>query len=144
MQQSGSRPRTSRQRPLSVTILAVLAAIGGIGAIVGVLAGATVVHGLGSLDAIEVIVVLVALAMSGLYLAFSYGAWTLRPWGWTLGIVAGASSIMYVTALLVRGWTDLVVDAPPLALIGVLVVVIATVGLFFWFRPDVKAAFGRA
>jgi len=32
-------------------------------------------------------------------------------------------------------------DAPPLALFGVLVVVIAAVGLFLWFPPDVKAAF---
>jgi hypothetical protein len=35
-------------------------------------------------------------------------------------------------------------DAPPLAMFGVLVVVSAAVGLFFWSRPDVKAAFERA
>ena len=110
----------------------------------GVLAGALVIHGLGRLDPIEIVIVLLALVMSALYLVFAYGAWTLKPWGWTLGIVAGAASIVYMTALLIRGWTDLVVDAPPLALIGVLVVVIAAVGLFVWTRPEVKAAFESA
>ena len=137
------RPASSRQRPRSVTILAILAAVGGLGAVLGVLAG-SVIHGLASLDAIETIIVLAALAMSALYLAFAYGAWTLQSWGWTLGVVAGAASIVLTTAVLVRGWADLMVDAPPFALIGVLVVVIAAVALFFWFRPDVKAAFERA
>ena len=144
MQQPVTRRASSRQRPLSVTILAILAAVGGVGAVLGVLAGALVIHGLRSLDAIEILIALVAIALSALYLAFAYGAWTLKPWGWTLGIVAGAASIVYMTALLVRGWTDLIVDAPPLALIGLLVVVIAAVGLSLWFRRDVKAAFARA
>ncbi|MGI8928956.1 MAG: hypothetical protein ACR2H0_05765 [Candidatus Limnocylindrales bacterium] len=43
-----------------------------------------------------------------------------------------------------RLWAELMRDAPPLALMSVLVAVIAAVGLLFWFRPDVKAAFGRA
>ena len=144
MQQPVTPPASSRERPLSVTILAIVAAVGGVGALLGVLAGATVVHGLWSLDAIEVIIVAVALVMSALYLAFAYGAWTLKRWGWTLGIVAGAASVVYMTTLLIRGWADLVVDAPPLALIGVLVVAIAAVGLFVWFRPGVRAAFARA
>ncbi len=136
------RPASSRQRPPSVAILAILAAVGGVGAVLGVLAG-SVIHGLGSLDAIETIIVLAAVAMSALYLAFAYAAWTLRSWGWTLGVVAGAASIVLTTAVLVRGWADLMVDAPPFAIVSVLVVVIAAVGLFFWFRPDVKAAFER-
>ncbi len=49
-----------------------------------------------------------------------------------------------VTARLVGGWADLMVEAPPLALVSVLVVVIATVALFSWFRPEVEAAFERA
>ncbi len=124
--------------------MAILAAVGGVGALLGVLAGALVVHGLGSLDPIEIVIVLVALTMSALYLGLAYGAWTLRPWGWALGIVVGVASMVYMTALLIRGWGDLVVDAPPLAVVGVLVVVAAAVGLLLWFRADVKAAFGRS
>jgi hypothetical protein len=63
-----------------------------------------VIHGLGSLDATETIIVLGALALSALYLALAYGAWTLKPWGWTLGVIAGAATIVYMTAVLVRGW----------------------------------------
>ena len=143
MQQYVTRRASSRQRPLSVTILAILAAVGGVGAVVGVLAGSAI-HGLASLDPTETIMVLGALAMSALYLAFAYGAWTLKSWGWTLGVVAGAASIVLTTAVLVRGWADLMVDAPPLAVISLLVIVVAAIGLFLWFRPDVKAAFGRA
>ena len=142
MQQPVTRPASSRQRPLTVTILAILGAVGGIAAVLGVLAGAAI-HGLGSLDAIETIMVLAALGMSALYLALAYGAWTLKAWGWTAGIVAGAATIVLTTAVLVRGWADLMVDAPPLAVMSVLVVVIASVGLFFWLRPDVKSAFER-
>ena len=64
--------------------------------------------------------------------------------GWALGVLAGAASIVYATGRLVGGWADLMVDAPPLALVSVLVVVIATVALFLWFRPNVKAAFESA
>ena len=144
MQQSVTRPAASRQRPPAVTIVAILAAIAGVGGVLSVLAGAFVIHGLDSLNATDAVIVVPGLALSALYLAFAYGAWTLKPWGWNLGIVAGAASIVYMTALLIRGWTDLVVDAPPLALVGVLVVVIAALGLSFWFRPHVKAAFERA
>lgn len=143
MHQSVARSLSSRRRPLSVTVLAIVATVGGVGAVLGVLAG-FVIHGPGSLDAIEAIMVLAALAMSVLYLAFAYAAWTLKPWGWTIGIVAGIASVVLTAAVLVRGWADLIVDAPPLAVIGVFVVVIAALGLFVWFRPGVKAAFARA
>lgn len=77
MQHSVTRPGSSLQRPLPVTIVAILAALGGVGAVLGVLAG-SVIHGAGSLDRIEMIMVLGALAMSSLYLSLAYGAWTLR------------------------------------------------------------------
>ena len=143
MQQSVTRPTSSGRRPLSVTLLAILAAVGGIGAVLGVLAG-SVIHGLGSLDSVETVIVLAALAMSALYLAVAYGAWMLKPWGWSLGVGAGVTTIVLTTAVLVRGWTDLMVDAPPLAVISVLVVIVAAVSLFVWFRSEVRAAFGRA
>jgi hypothetical protein len=136
-------PVASRERPPSVTILAILAAVGGVGAVLGVIAG-SFIHGLDSLDAVETVIVLAALGMAVLYLAFAYAAWNLKPWGWSLGLVAGIASIVLTTAVLIRGWADLTIDAPPFAVLGVLVVVIAAAALFFWFRPEVKAAFERA
>lgn len=138
-----TRSQTSRQRPQTVAILVILVAIAGVGAVLAVLAGAAI-HGLSSLDAIEGLIVAGALALGALCLAVAYGAWTLKPWAWTLGVVAGGATILYMTAVLVRGWTDLMADAPPLAVVGLLVLVAATAGLFFWSRPEVKAAFGRA
>jgi hypothetical protein len=112
--------------------------------VLGVLAGAFVIHGLDSLDATDAIIVIPALALAALYLAFAFGAWNLKSWGWTLGVVVAAASIVYVTAILVRDWAELMRDAPPLALMSVLVAAVAAIGLFLWFRPAVKAAFGRA
>jgi len=77
-------PASSPQRPLSVTILAIPAAVGGVGAVLGVLAGAFLIHGLASLDATDAIIVLPALGLATLYLAFAYGAWTLKS-----GLAAG-------------------------------------------------------
>ena len=142
MQPSVIRPAPSPERPLTVTILAILAVAGGIAAVLGVLAGSAI-HGLDSLDAIETTMVLAALAMAALYLVVAYGAWSLKPWAWTLGVIAGVATIVLTTAVLIRGWADLMVDAPALAWISVLVIVIAGVSLVLWFRPDVKAAFER-
>lgn len=142
-QNAASRPASSPDRPTTVTVLAIFAVIGGVGAVLGVLAGALLIHGLASLDPTDAVIVIPALVLAALYLAFAYGAWNLRPWGWTLGVVASGATIVYTTTILVAQWGELMRDAPPLALIGVLVGVIAAVGLFFWFRPDVKAAFGR-
>lgn len=137
------RSEPSRKRPQRVTVLAILAAIAGVGAILAVLAGA-VIHGPGSLDAIEGLIVAGALALAALCLAVAYGAWTLKPWAWTLGVVAGGATTLYMTAVLVRGWTDLMTDAPPLAVVALLVLVAAAAGLFAWSRPEVKAALRRA
>jgi spore maturation protein SpmB len=130
-------------RPSIITVLAILVAVAGVGAVLSVLAGAAI-HGLGSLNEAEALIVLGALALGVLCLTVAYGAWSLKPWAWTLGVVVGTTTIVYMIAVLIRGWADLMIDAPPLAGIGLLVVVTAVVGLFIWFRPEVKAAFGRA
>ena len=144
MQPSVTRPAPSQGRPQTVTILAILAGLGGVGAILGVLAGAFVIHGLSSLGATDAIIVTPVLALAAGYLALAYGAWALEPWAWTLGVVVGVATILYVTVILVTQWGELMRDAPPLAWMSVLVAVIAAVGLVIWLRPAVKAAFGRA
>jgi uncharacterized membrane protein len=143
MQQSLTRPVPPRRRPGTVTILAVLAAVGGFGVVMGVLAGAFVIHGLDSLDGTDAVIVLPGVALAALYLAFAYAAWTLKAWGWTLGVLAGAVTVVYTTAVLVWGWAELMRDAPALAAIGALVGLIAAAGVFVLLRPEVKAAFGR-
>lgn len=143
MQHSITRPAPSRPRPTSVTIYAILAAVAGVGTVLGALAGAFVIHGVDSLDATDAVIVLPAVALAALYLAFAYAAWNIGPWGWTLGIVAGVATIAYTTVILITSWGEFMRDAPPFAFIGLLVVVVAAVGLVIGFRPEVKAAFRR-
>lgn len=143
MQHSVTRPAPPRHRPASVTIYAILATIAGIGTILGALAGAFLIHGVDSLDGTDAAIVLPAVALAGLYLAFAYAAWNLKPWGWTIGVVAGIGTIAYTTVILLMSWGEFMRDAPPFAVIGVLVILVAAFGLVIGFRPEVKAAFRR-
>jgi hypothetical protein len=124
--------------------VAILAAIGGVGAVLGVLAGAFVIHGVDSLDVIDAIIVIPAIVLAALYLALARGAWTLQPWAWTLGVVAAVATIVYVIAILTTQWAELMRDAPAMAWMAILVMIVAAIGLVAWFRQDVKAAFGVA
>ena len=143
MQPSVTRPAPSPERPGIVTVAAVLAAIAGVVVILGVLAGAFLIHGVASLDAGDALIVTPGLVLAGMYLALAYGAWTLKPWAWTLGVVAAVATILYTAVILVAQWGELMRDAPPLAWMGVLVAVIAAIGLALWFRWDVTSAFDR-
>ena len=131
-QPASPRPSTS-ERPLGVTILAVLAAISGV---VGLLASLRVIGIGGSvLAGGGVIFGLITLILSILYLVFAYGAWTLKAWAWTLGVGLTVASIALTVIQLVQRSTDL---------LGALIsLVISGVILYYLFQPDVKAAFNR-
>ena len=144
MYQSATQAVPSRGRPTSVTVYAILAALAGIGTILGALAGAFAIHGVDSLEATDALIVLPAVGLAVLYLAFAYAAWNLRPWGWTLGVVTGIGTIVYTTVILLTSWSEFMRDAPPFAAIGVLVIVVAAAGLVIGFRPEVRAAFRRS
>jgi hypothetical protein len=134
------QPATTGTRPQGVTILAILAAIGGV---LGIIAGAALLgfgglaagSGGGFLAGFIAIFGLVAIAQSVLLLAFAYGAWTLQPWGWTLGVVAE------VIGLVLSGLSILNGDSITSQIVSIL---IAVAILYYLFTPAVKAAFGRA
>ena len=85
---------TMPTRPTGITILAVLSAIGGVlallaglfatvlGGAVGAATGNAAVGGLVS------VLGLIAIVYGALSLAFAYGAWTLKPWAWNLGMAS--------------------------------------------------------
>ena len=131
---------TPRARPTGVTILAVLAAIGGVlGLLAGVtllglggLAGAT---GSGLLAGYGSIFGIIAILQGALALAFAYGAWTLKPWAWTLGIVAFGLSLA-LSVLNIVGGSDITSQ--------IISIVIGAAILYYLFTPAVKQAFGRA
>ena len=131
---------TTTARPQGVTILAVLAAIGGV---LGIIAGAALLgiggvaagNGSGFLAGFIAIFGVIALAQSVLLLAFAYGAWTLQPWGWTLGVVAEVIGLVLSGLFILNG--------SPISS-QVVGIVIAVAILYYLFTPNVKAAFGPA
>jgi hypothetical protein len=127
------------QRPTGVTILAILAAIGGVVAILGgiVLLGVgngisdTLIPGMGGLLAVlGLLTILVGIAE----LALAYGAWTLKPWAWMLGIIVEVANIV-VAILQFRSAT---------ASSTLISIVIAGIILYYLYQPHVRRAFGQA
>ena len=131
---------TSGVRPQGVTILAILAAIGGVLGLLGSLAlvglgGIAAGAGGGFLGGFIAIFGLVALAQSVLLLAFAYGAWTLQPWAWMLGVAAEIIGIV-VSVLLILSGSSISSQ--------IISIVIAGAILYYLMTPGVKAAFGRS
>lgn len=117
------QPQT--QRPLGITILAILAAVAGV---LGLLGSLTLMgFGLGIFG-------IVLLLLSVLYLVFAFGAWTLKPWAWALGVGIAVVSAVWAVFWLTQG-ADAVSTLINLVISGVI--------LYYLFQPDVKAAFGR-
>jgi hypothetical protein len=120
-------------RPTGITILAVLAGIGGVLGLFGgfiVLFGGTILFGaLGGLLGVA------ALAYAGLLVAFAYGAWTLKPWAWPLGVAVAAFGIIMSVIYVIGG-----------SGIGNQILSVAIdVGILYYLnQPGIKALFGRA
>jgi uncharacterized membrane protein (DUF2068 family) len=140
------------KRPAGVTFLAVLAIIAGVlnlAAGLGFLAGAPLIPDVavgtvaediaGSLKSIAMVIGVAWLVVGAAQLAFAYGAWTLKPWGWILGLVIEGSSILLTFIIGIMAGNlgaTLVASIIPLA---VAIIIIA-----YLLSPTVKSAFGRA
>lgn len=120
-------------RPTGITILAVLAAIGGVVGLFGgftvLFAGTVLFGGAGALLGIA------ALAYAGLLIAFAYGAWTLKPWAWPLG-VAGAVFGIILGVLYIVGGSDFFSQIIGIAVDGAI--------LYYLNQPGIKSIFGRS
>ena len=122
------RPTGAAERPLGITIMAVLSAIGGI---FGLLA-ALVFFGLGGIAFVGGLIIL---AYSLLSLAVAYGFWTLQPWAWPLGVGVQALGIVQAVLQFLNDGSNFFSLLISLAIAGVI--------LWYLFQPHVKAAFGR-
>ena len=136
-----------QQRPLGITILAVLAFIGGIFGICGGLsgivagsflsglaasAGASNAAALGGMAAVYSIV---ALGFAVADLVFGFGAWTLKSWAWMLGMVLFGLNIVFQLVAVVAGWATFGGVLISLAISGAII--------YYLLTPEVKKAFGR-
>jgi hypothetical protein len=133
-----------RERPLGVTILAILEAIGGIIYLAGILIiglflemirefmpGAMPEAGFlkGFIELIVLIATIVLLILGLVSFLLAYGLWTGKGWAWTLTFIFSIIGILLGLISLPSGIISI--------LINVLI-------LYYLTRPHVKAFFGKA
>ena len=116
-----------QQRPLGVTILAVLAFIGGILNILGGIGGFALGGGWAFFGAIYLI-------LGILELGLGYGFWTLKPWAWMLGITLQAISIV-LSIIYIVGRNSVASD--------IIDILVAAGIIYYLTRPQIRQVFGR-
>ncbi|HSG84851.1 MAG TPA: hypothetical protein VLA23_00820 [Candidatus Limnocylindrales bacterium] len=137
-------------RPTGITILAILALIGGIfGALAGLallFGGALIGGAIGGAEGaafggLAFILGLITLAGAGLYLAFAYGSWTAKTYGWALGIIGALWSIVTqaITVLLSGDIVGTLISFSTIVSLAIPIII-----LYYLNTPNVKAYFGRA
>ena len=137
-------------RPTGITILAILALIGGIfGALAGLallFGGALIGGAIGGAEGVAFggfafILGLITLAGAGLYLAFAYGSWTAKTYGWALGIIGALWSIVTqaITVLLSGDIVGTLISFSTIVSLAIPIII-----LYYLNTPNVKAYFGRA
>jgi uncharacterized membrane protein (DUF2068 family) len=129
-----------KKRPTGITILAILALIGGIFMVLaGILAltgsAFLATQGEGGVAVLAIIIGLIMLVAGVLNLVFAVGAWSLKPWAWTLGIIVQVISLVMA---IVQGATSGNWGNQALSII------IAIIILYYLNTRGVKEAFGKA
>ncbi len=124
-------------RPLGVTIIAILAFINGL---VGLCVPGLVIIG-GGISALfsgglGLVIVCGGLLLAAgpiLWLIVAYGAWNLRPWAWWVGMVATGVTVVGVVINIINGVGILqAVASAPLSVII----------FIYLLLPDIRRAFG--
>ena len=111
---------SQKQRPLGVTIIAILTVIGGL---IFLSSGLVLlIVGIG--------VILLALGFA--YLVMAYGLWQGRRWAWTITLILMVIGIIVAIASIVAGNGASIVS-----------IIIHAVIIYYLFRPNVKAFFGK-
>lgn len=133
--------QSAAARPTGVTVLAILAALNGIFSVIGGLALAGLSAAVGALGAAGPFGALagvgsvlgITVAILGVVgIIWAVGAYRLRPWAWTLGIVVYAISVLMAIITTMLGGS-----------VDVLTIALGASVLFYLTRPHVKDAFGR-
>lgn len=137
-----------QQRPTGITILAVLGIIAGVlglmggcglvglGAFTGVLGAQSGVGDLGILGGLTGLWGILLLALAVVEIAFGIGAWTLKPWAWTLGLIVVGVGIVFGLIGLVGFREGFLTVLIRIAIYGAIA--------YYLMTPEVKKAFGRA
>jgi hypothetical protein len=122
-------------RPIGMTIVAIAAAVVGVLCLVGAGAWWSTSEQLAfpGLQGAERFLALGLLAVGPLELVLAYGAWRLRPWAWSFGVLAQV--LLIVLAVPQLGGFESARHVVP--------IVIAGLTLWYLMTPRAKAALGR-
>jgi hypothetical protein len=115
-----------KQRPIGVTIIALLAILGGI---------AFLVSGLGTLVLIPLIGIFLGSGLFILGLAYflmAYGLWKGKGWAWTLTLILSGIGIIVGIGSIVVGNIGSIFHT-----------IINAIIIYYLYRPNVKAFFNR-
>jgi hypothetical protein len=79
---------------------------------------------------------IIGLVVAVAYIAFAWGAWSLQPWAWTIGIVVAGLGVIFavVNFFMVPGSNFVTL---------VLSLLFPAVILYYLMTPDVRRAFGQ-
>ena len=121
-------------RPTGITILSILAGLGGVfglfGGFVVMGLGAAIFGGMGALLGLAI------LAYAGLSLALAWAFWTVKPWGWPLGVaVAIFGIVLAVVQLIGVKDTSIISTIISIGIDGVI--------LYYLNQPSIKTLFGQ-
>jgi uncharacterized membrane protein (DUF2068 family) len=112
---------SQKHRPLGVTIIAILLIIAGVISLVG------------GLILLIVLVGFIFLALGIAYLVMAYGLWKGKGWAWSISLIlAGIGVIMGIVYIIQDNLAG-----------GIVSIIINGVIIYYLFRPNVKAFFGR-
>ena len=120
-------------RPTGITILSILAGLGGVFG----LFGGFVVLGLGSaiFGGMGALLGLAILAYAGLSLALAWAFWTLKPWGWPLGVAVAIFGIVLAVLQLIGANSNIISTIISIGIDGAI--------LYYLNQPGIKKLFGQ-
>ncbi|HXS61075.1 MAG TPA: hypothetical protein VN703_09740 [Candidatus Sulfopaludibacter sp.] len=115
-----------RNRPLGVTIIAILAVLGGIGSFLSGLTVLAIIPILGII--FGGILIIIGLA----YFAVAYGLWKGLRWAWILTLIVSVIGIIVGLGSIVVGNAG-----------SLFHVIVNAIVIYYLYRPNVKAYFGK-
>jgi len=123
------------ERPLGVTILAVLWIISGILLILGGAGFAFLTGAVGgvALGALGAVIGIVLIVWGLVEIVLGYGGLQGWPWVWLVGVILTVLSLLEgIYMLITTGWS------------AIISLIIAAIILYYLFQPNVKSWFGRS
>ena len=109
-------------RPLGVTIIAILAILGGIGSLVGGIFLVAIIPILGA------VLIIIGLA----YFGVAYGLWKGLKWAWIITLIVTVIAFISGLGSIIVGNVGAVI---PVIINGIII--------YYLFQPNVKAYFGK-